>query len=102
MVIALLILIVAILLFGAGAVKGWIRGGLAAGFGFAVIATALIWVGSFFGENGFLYVCLAIGGLAVLLLWGIGMSKLLSNPHATPMDREHRRDLHRQFAKRKD
>lgn len=67
MVVALLVLIVLILLFGAGVVKGWIANAATMGCGFVAICLALIWLGSFFGENGFLYVLLAIGGILLLL-----------------------------------
>lgn len=67
MIVALLVLIVLILLFGAGVVKGWIANAVTMGCGFIALCLALIWLGSFFGENGFLYVLLAIGGIMLLL-----------------------------------
>jgi len=72
MIIALLILISLILLFGAAAVKGWIQNAVVVIIGFAAICTALIWLGSFFGEDGLTYVMLAITatmfGLVLLAL----------------------------------
>lgn len=67
MIIALLVLIVLILLFGAAAVKGWIANAAVAGCGFIAICLALVWVGSFFGKNGFAYLLLAIAGLMLVL-----------------------------------
>lgn len=84
MIVALLVLIVLILLFGAGVVKGWIANAATMGCGFIAIVTALIWVGSFFGENGFLYVLLTIGGLMLALLAAGYMMGLDSPPPAMP------------------
>lgn len=67
MIVALLVLIVLILLFGAAAVKGWIANAVVAGCGFVAICLALIWVGSFFGKDGFAYVLLAIAGVMLLI-----------------------------------
>lgn len=67
MIVALLVLIVLILLFGAGVVKGWIANVATMGCGFIAICLALVWLGSFFGENGFMYVMFAIGGIALVL-----------------------------------
>lgn len=67
MIVALLVLIILILLFGAGVVKGWIANVATMGCGFLAICLALIWFGSFFGEHGFMYVVFAIGGIALVL-----------------------------------
>jgi hypothetical protein len=67
MIVALLVLIVLILLFGAGVVRGWIANTITMGCGFIAICLALIWVGSFFGENGFLYAVMTIAGVALML-----------------------------------
>ena len=67
MIVALLVLIVLILLFGAGVVKGWIANLATMGCGFIAICLALAWLGSFFGENGFMYVLFALGGIMLLL-----------------------------------
>lgn len=80
MIVALLVLIVLILLFGAGIVKGWIANAVTMGCGFITICLALIWLGSFFGENGFLYVLLAIGGIMLLL----AAFAVIFNDHAPP------------------
>ena len=66
----LLILIVLILLFGAGAVKGWIRGALLGTLGICLAAGVIVWAVSVFGEDGFLWILLGGGGvLFVLSLW---------------------------------
>jgi predicted permease len=67
MIVALLIVIILILLFGAAAVKGWIKSAIAGIAGFAVICTAIIWLGSFFGEDGPAYVLLGIAGVMIAL-----------------------------------
>jgi len=97
MIVALLVLIVLILLFGAAAVKGWIKSTLVAVAGFAVICTAIIWLGSFFGEDGFLYVVLSIGGLALVL----GVIGQFIDPDADPAEHERRRRQNEKFRKRK-
>lgn len=73
MIVALLILIVLILLFGAGVVKGWLANALGVGCGGLAILVALIWLGSFFGENGFQYILWTIVGV-MLLLVAIGLA----------------------------
>ncbi len=67
MVVALRILIVLILLFGAAAVKGWIKSAAVGILGFVAICAVLIWLGSFFGENGVMYVLFGLSGGMVLL-----------------------------------
>lgn len=67
MIVALLVLIVLILLFGAGVVKGWIANVATMGCGFIAICLALAWLGSFFGKDGFMYVLFALGGIMLLL-----------------------------------
>lgn len=83
MIVALLVLIILILLFGAGVVKGWIANVATMGCGFIAICLALIWLGSFFGENGFLYVVFAIGGMALVL--GIIGKIMEASPPAQPI-----------------
>jgi hypothetical protein len=51
-IVALLILIVLIMLFGAGAVKGWIKGGLAWGAALVVLLLAVGFVGSRYKRAG--------------------------------------------------
>lgn len=85
MIVALLVLIVLILLFGAGVVKGWIANAATMGCGFIAICLALIWLGSFFGENGFMYVVFAIGGIALVL--GIIGKIMEASPPAPPIHR---------------
>jgi hypothetical protein len=83
MIVALLVLIVLILLFGAGVVKGWIANVATMGCGFIAICPALIWLGSFFGENGFMYVLFTIGGIALVL--GIIGKTMEASPPAPPI-----------------
>ncbi|MDV3455873.1 hypothetical protein RZN05_02670 [Sphingomonas sp. HF-S4] len=70
MIIALLILIIAIMLFGAGFVKGWLKNVIGMIGGFVVMAGLAIWVGSFFGEDGPIWVIMiGMGLLFVLAIW---------------------------------
>jgi len=85
MIVALLVLIILILLFGAGVVKGWIANVATMGCGFIAICLALIWLGSFFGEHGFMYVVFAIGGIALVL--GIVGKIMEASPPAPPIRR---------------
>jgi hypothetical protein len=68
MTVALLVVIVLILLFGAGVVKGWLTNLVALGCGGLAILMALLWLGSFFGENGVTYVMYAVGAILFALL----------------------------------
>jgi len=67
MVVAILVVIALILLFGAGVVKGWLANLFGLGCGGLVILAALLWLGSFFGENGFTYIVWTICGILALL-----------------------------------
>lgn len=88
MIVALLVLIVLILLFGAAAVKGWIKSTVAYVLGFTAIVTVIIWLSSFFGENGFLWV---MGGLFVLVV-AIGIAGYIeANPAPPPPPKRRRR-----------
>ena len=69
MIIVLLILIVLILLFGAAAVRGWIRTAGTLILGFLLIVGAALSLISILGEEGAVYVF--FGGAFVLL--GIGL-----------------------------
>lgn len=69
LIIALLVLIVFILLFGAGAVKGWLADAAALTIGFVILVGLVIWVGSFFVEHGPTYVI--FGGIGLLLLLAV-------------------------------
>jgi apolipoprotein N-acyltransferase len=95
MVVALLVLIVLVLLFGAAAVKGWIKSALVWVLGFAVICTAIIWLGSFLGEDGFLYVVLGIGAFMLAfaaLGWVLSeIEKRRANAVATEIERKRAR-----------
>ncbi|MBV2150198.1 hypothetical protein KRZ98_18340 [Sphingobium sp. AS12] len=69
MIIALLLLIAGIMLFGAGAVKGFLSNAISAGFAFIVIGGLLLWVISLMGM-ALLYVVAAIlGGIALLFVF---------------------------------
>jgi hypothetical protein len=84
-VVALLVLIVLILLFGAGVVKGWIANVVGYGCGGLAILAALLWVGSFFGEHGFMYVVYGILGLLLVLgLLGKALEDWPSKPPPPP------------------
>jgi hypothetical protein len=84
-IVALLVLIILILLFGAGVLKGWIANVATMGCGFISICLALIWLGSFFGEHGFMYVVFAIGVIALVL--GIIGKIMEASPPAPPIQR---------------
>jgi hypothetical protein len=74
MTVALLLLIVLILLFGAGVVKGWLANLAGVGCAAIVILAALLWLGSFFGENGPAYILYGIlAAFSVLLLIGLAV-----------------------------
>jgi hypothetical protein len=101
MIVALLVLIVLILLFGAGAVKGWIKSTAVGVLGFAAICAVGIWLGSFFGEDGFAYVIFGGGGLLFVLSL-IGKVILDSPPHrqsAPAAQRKSEREAHRRLPK---
>ena len=66
MTVFLLILIVLILLFGAGAVKGWIRGALIWILGACLAAAAIAWITTTFGEDAFLWLLLGGGGILIV------------------------------------
>jgi hypothetical protein len=68
MIVALLVLIVLILLFGAGVVKGWLANVAGLGCGGLVILVALLWLDSFFGENGVIYIVYGVGAVLALLV----------------------------------
>jgi hypothetical protein len=66
MTVALLILIVFILLFGAGVVKGWLANVMGYGLGGAILVVLLAYLGSFLGEYGVLWVLAIAAALLVL------------------------------------
>lgn len=70
MIIFLLILIVLILLFGAGVVKGWIKGLLTFVLGGVLAVALLVWLANILGEDGAM-IALGIGALALagLSVW---------------------------------
>jgi len=67
MIVALLVLVVLILLFGAGVVKGWIANAAGLGCGFIILIAMILWIGSFFGEDGPVYVIIGSGILLTAL-----------------------------------
>jgi len=71
MIIALLILIIFILLFGAAAVKGWIFNAATILVGFVILVGLVIWVGSFFGDDGPMYVIIGGGTLLTILAFWV-------------------------------
>ena len=66
MIVALLILIILVLLFGAGAVKGWIRGVLFWMIGAVLAAAIIVWIISNFGEDAFLWLVFGVGGILLV------------------------------------
>ena len=70
MVIALLILIVLILLFGAGVVTGWLRNAVGAIFGIALLSGSMILVNVFLGEEAIWWVWTLVGCIFMALaIW---------------------------------
>lgn len=77
MIVALLVLIVLILLFGAGVVKGWLSNALGLVLGGGAIILALVWVGSFFGEHGAFWIFMIVGGLLFIgSIWARSQPKI--------------------------
>jgi hypothetical protein len=69
LVVALLVLIVLILLFGAAAVKGWLANALILGCSLIAIVVAVAWVSTLLGVS-ILHVAYGIGGLLLVgSLW---------------------------------
>ena len=68
MIAALLVLIVLILLFGAGVVKGWLANAVGYCLGGLVLLVAAGWLISFLGDDGFVWFVAGIG-VAAALLW---------------------------------
>lgn len=91
MVLAILALIAFILLFGAGVVKGFLANAAALIGGFVVFVGLVLWIGSFFGENGPEYVIWAMLALLLALaLW----AAMTATPKPDPIReaRERRRN----------
>lgn len=85
MIIALLVLIVFILLFGAAAVKGWLKSTATMILGFVILVGLVLWLGSFFGGDGPMYVILGGGGLLlVLAMWVKSTEPIGSNDVKPP------------------
>lgn len=80
MIVGLLILIVLILLFGAGVVKGWLKNALGLVLGLLIAAGALTWLAATLGEDGAM-IALLVGG-AVLIGLGIWVKTRLPPPPA--------------------
>jgi len=68
MILALLILIVLILLFGAGVVKGWLKNALGAMLGIGLIVALMLTVTSLFGENAFWWMVYGSGALLLAIV----------------------------------
>jgi len=66
-IVFLLLIIVAILLFGAGAIRGWLRGAALLIFGGAIAVAVLVFLASWLGEGGAM-IALVIGALAFAAL----------------------------------
>ncbi len=70
MTIILLLLIVLILLFGAGVVKGWLRNVFGAVLGISLLASILLTAVSIFGEDAFWTIWVGGGALLfALVVW---------------------------------
>ena len=67
MSVFLLIIIVAILLFGAGVVKGWLQGALAVALGLFLLCAFAILIAEVFGQTAF---WVLFFGLGILLFIG--------------------------------
>ena len=67
MIVLLLILIVLILLFGAAVVRGALANILGAVIGSILLCAVVLWVGSFFGEDGPRYVIYALCAVGLVL-----------------------------------
>lgn len=87
MIVALLILIVLILLFGAAAIKGWIKSALGLGIGLILAAVVILWITSLLGEDGFLYL---LGALFVLSLVLIATKEYVDRPSPAPKPNQHK------------
>jgi len=77
MIVALLVIIVVILLFGAGVVKGWLANVFGAILGFAVFVGSILWIGSFLGENGAETVIYWLAGIAFVVAIMAGINRAL-------------------------
>ncbi|HEY0113058.1 MAG TPA: hypothetical protein VGB59_07870 [Allosphingosinicella sp.] len=97
MIVALLVVIVLILLFGAAAVKGWIANVVGFACGGVAILIALLWLGSFFGQDGVRYVLWTTMGL-MLLLALLGMAFAPKKPDLPPSTRPRARPLRKHAA----
>ena len=66
MIEILLVLIVLILLFGAGTVKGWIKGAALWLCGAGLAVAIAMWVVANFGEDAFLWLIFGFGGILIV------------------------------------
>lgn len=91
MIAVLLLLIVFILLFGAAAVKGWLKGIASYVGGFAVVAGLALWLGSYFGEDGPIYVIMGGMGLLALLAFWVKATEPIHKSGSDPSPTYHSR-----------
>ena len=94
MVIALLVLIALILLFGAAVVRGWLRNVLGALVGCMLLAAAIMVAISLMGEGSFVWIWIG-GGLALFVaaLWA---------RHFDPAEAEHKARVKRAQMQREE
>lgn len=78
--IALLVLIVCIMLFGAAAVKGVLANTLTLGCAALLILIPILWVGSFIGEDGVIYTVMGILGLLLALAVWVKVTEAPTKP----------------------
>ena len=77
MIVALLVLIALILLFGAGVVKGWLSNAIGLVLGGGAIVLTLVWLGSYLGENGPFWLFIGIGVLLFIgSIWARSQPKI--------------------------
>lgn len=78
--IALLVLIVCIMLFGAAAVKGVLANTMSVGCVTLLILIPILWVGSFIGEHGVIYTVMGILGLLLALAIWVKVTEAPAEP----------------------
>lgn len=82
MIVALLVMIALILLFGAGVVQGWLRNLLRAVLGIVLLSAAILVASTILGEDAFIWIWAGGGTLLLIaVLWARGYD---------PAEAEHR------------